>query len=466
MHLFHSSVLTTCFLLLFVAKTSTSPTQNNPNNKRHRTSRSTSEEVDFGDDVGVTTTVLPLVITDDSVVVSSLTSREPRFGNLSRAHSNDVSLPTSDEISVGLSTSPHDLSIFNESSAPKVPASDLINNHDNDHSNTKLHHELLETLPTNRDNRTVFAQPIISGCLSNPCAHNGTCHDLTPDSKSNLTYTCDCKKGFSGSQCTEIESYNPCSSNPCQNRGTCVSTNGSSLFVCDCINGYSGINCEKEIDDCIGVKCSEGKICIDLIGTYKCECPLGFTGENCSVKIDHCAKTKCVNGATCISSPINATCSCRPGFTGDSCELDIDECIENEHICNNGICRNTFGSYLCYCTPGWNGFHCDIEIDECLSNPCRNGAKCNNLQATFSCDCPPGFSGNQCEIDVDDCSPNPCLHNGECFDGLANFTCKCPIGFEGHRCENNIDDCSSHPCLNNGELFCDVYGLVFHILTL
>jgi len=42
--------------------------------------------------------------------------------------------------------------------------------------------------------------------------------------------------------------------------------------------------------------------------------------------------------------------------------LDIDECtdVTLPHMCDNGDCVNTEGSYTCDCDPGWDGDLCDI----------------------------------------------------------------------------------------------------------
>lgn len=48
--------------------------------------------------------------------------------------------------------------------------------------------------------------------------------------------------------------------------------------------------------------------------------------------------------------------------------VDIDECVMMPHLCRNGRCKNTIGSFHCECADGYilNGDaqHCK-DIDEC-----------------------------------------------------------------------------------------------------
>ena len=39
-------------------------------------------------------------------------------------------------------------------------------------------------------------------------------------------------------------------------------------------------------------------------------------------------------------------------FYGDDFLSDIDECTQFPGLCNNGICRNTLGSFACECSEG------------------------------------------------------------------------------------------------------------------
>ena len=74
---------------------------------------------------------------------------------------------------------------------------------------------------------------------------------------------------------------------------------------------------------------------------------------------------------------------------------DINECEEFEHICQNGHCTNTFGSFICACN---EGFRLDgsqsmcVDVNECKENPklCKYG-DCVNEEGSFRCSCPQGY---------------------------------------------------------------------------
>jgi hypothetical protein len=109
--------------------------------------------------------------------------------------------------------------------------------------------------------------------------------------------------------------------------------------------GFEGLHCENNIDDCIGVDCPAGLVCVDLANAYECQCPKGFTGAPaCDVDIDECQSNPCQNEGTCWNKRGGYACACTPGYTGKNCENDVDEC-EVLKPCVHGICENKVGEF-------------------------------------------------------------------------------------------------------------------------
>ncbi|XP_073160007.1 fibrillin-1 isoform X6 [Lepidochelys kempii] len=199
--------------------------------------------------------------------------------------------------------------------------------------------------------------------------------------------------------------------------------------------------------------------------------PVNFT--------DYCQLFRhlCLNGR-CIPTPGSYRCECNKGFQLDvrgEC-IDVDECEKNP--CISGDCINTQGSYICQCRAGYQSTLTRTEcrdIDECLQNGriCNNG-RCINTDGSFHCVCNAGFhvavDGKNCE-DMDECSiRNMCL-NGMCINEDGSFKCICKPGFQlasdGRYC-NDIDECETAGiCMNgrcvntDGSFRCDCFpGLV------
>ena len=40
---------------------------------------------------------------------------------------------------------------------------------------------------------------------------------------------------------------------------------------------------------------------------------------------------------------------------------DIDECVELPNVCQGGVCRNTFGSFVCVCPQGYMFEHASVS---------------------------------------------------------------------------------------------------------
>jgi hypothetical protein len=122
-----------------------------------------------------------------------------------------------------------------------------------------------------------------------PCLNGGTCLSIIPDyndvsyipsETGHIGYKCHCPLHSSGEHCQHLQ----------YPLGYCL--NGGSLFQiydkynktiekCICPIGFKGEHCEENIDNCIGIDCSDHGICEDGIQTYKCSCFDGFYGFNC-----------------------------------------------------------------------------------------------------------------------------------------------------------------------------------------
>lgn len=152
-----------------------------------------------------------------------------------------------------------------------------------------------------------------------------------------------------------------------------------------------------------------------------CECPedmdLDEDMKTC-IEVDPCHAVPNGGCSHYCDSSLDSICYCPPGFVLDEaglvcteefkCEIgfelsthdnksciDIDECSRDSHICLNGHCSNTEGSYHCDCHPGYevasqNASKSCTDIDECSRevSPCSH--RCLNLPGSFQCGCPYG----------------------------------------------------------------------------
>ena len=151
--------------------------------------------------------------------------------------------------------------------------------------------------PPSGSGRCVKAAPNISDeyCESNCKVGGQTC---TPDR---------CPKG----SCKFIYN-NPCLENPCKNGGTCTPSQDNKSFTCDCKKCYTGNTCE-DISCAANSECTSGSIgCIVDTTTCKCICDK----DNCYTKVNGncelCATTTCPNGL--IKNCNKGNCICIKGL--------------------------------------------------------------------------------------------------------------------------------------------------------
>ncbi|EGC39162.1 hypothetical protein DICPUDRAFT_148102 [Dictyostelium purpureum] len=124
------------------------------------------------------------------------------------------------------------------------------------------------------------------------CLNEGKCDTLTG--------TCNCMKGFEGTDCSGIS----CSSQ-CLNGGSCNTTIGE----CICNNGFEGTDCGIAL---CSLTCLNGGSCNTTIG--KCICSNGFEGTDCS---GISCSSECLNGGSCNTTI--GKCICTNDSTSNDC---------------------------------------------------------------------------------------------------------------------------------------------------
>ncbi|XP_038070163.1 uncharacterized protein LOC119739340 [Patiria miniata] len=100
------------------------------------------------------------------------------------------------------------------------------------------------------------------------------------------SWECYCDVGFTGDGVSSCIDNDECANNThgCEpTLGVCTNTAGS--YTCSCQAGYAGngYNC-IELDECIGVTCSNRGTCLDLVGLYLCKCDWSFWGTDCELE--------------------------------------------------------------------------------------------------------------------------------------------------------------------------------------
>ncbi len=196
----------------------------------------------------------------------------------------------------------------------------------------------------------------------------------TPDPNQTCAQSqCACNQGFTKSAstgtCVDIDEC--ATAGACDGNANCNNNAGS--FSCTCRKGFSGDGhtC-TDIDECTTDNggCGLNADCTNQPGDHACACKKGFDGpKGACVDIDECAvndggctaaNTHCVNAAGTFS------CDCVSGYAATTAGcVDVDECATNNGGCGAGsTCLNLPGTAQCpcnagfvealgACTPGW-----------------------------------------------------------------------------------------------------------------
>ena len=123
-----------------------------------------------------------------------------------------------------------------------------------------------------------------------------------------------------------IQDFNECANssyNTCNNASqVCINEPGT--YECQCKSGYTGSNCD-DINECSGKSsCGNNTRCINDEGSYSCLCQVGYQGDpyssiGCRPK-NACNNSYCNNNGTCYMAQGKEMCNCSKGFSGEKCQ--------------------------------------------------------------------------------------------------------------------------------------------------
>lgn len=126
-------------------------------------------------------------------------------------------------------------------------------------------------------------------------------------------------------------------------------------FLCQNVHKSTCQTPHMEAQEFINDGCAEAPcehMCTEVPGGYKCTCYESYipSSENPNLCKMHCPLAKCP--VICDRNSDGTQCDCPSGFikSDDYCH-DIDEC-ENRYC--DGLCVNTFGSFVCSCRAGFS----------------------------------------------------------------------------------------------------------------
>ena len=119
----------------------------------------------------------------------------------------------------------------------------------------------------------------------------------------------------------------------------------AALFPCARVRGNQISRCLPDINECaLDPDICQNGICENLRGSYRCICNIGYESDT--------SGKSCVGESPALltTSPLAAAFLTAPSSRPLA---DINECLVNRLLCDNGLCRNTPGSYTCSCPKGF-----------------------------------------------------------------------------------------------------------------
>ncbi|XP_075720635.1 thrombomodulin-like [Rhinoderma darwinii] len=188
----------------------------------------------------------------------------------------------------------------------------------------------------------------------------------------------------------------PCDPSPCSQH--CYTVLDPPGFQCMCSEGYiiaaDGKTCE-DIDDCAASPYICEHHCTNTIGGFVCDCNPGFEiVEATCVDIDECINPTTLCEQECENFPGGYRCYCDEGFVID--DKNINKC---KRFCNTSFCEaecDINNNDSCQCPEGYivdqneNGDNICTDVDECDASPCDG--LCMNTFGSFLCTCPEDYT--------------------------------------------------------------------------
>lgn len=232
----------------------------------------------------------------------------------------------------------------------------------------------------------------IDDCDGDPCANGGTCSDLVGG------FECTCPTGFTGSRCQFTSGTTCIEEDPCENGGTCVDSpmlGGNTTCDCSAID-FSGDFCTIQIDNCAGVNCQNGSVCVDALRDYTCDnCPFGFAGKDCDtfascVDDDDCGVSQFCDGGTCAPD------ICDPSQARSCSGQNVQRCaangggLETLFTCSARRSSNDVLAFDSTCvTPPTGDAYCSCEDDwDCPANTVCDVDQCTGTGEPATCSLP------------------------------------------------------------------------------